>query len=117
MAQEYEKDVPTHWYGQASSFSRVVARASGAVHRAEEAMLDAMRSEYPKGCEVRVVHHRGAFVGHVQGWDKFGCRVIVHNDRTGKTSKWWAAQVERTTCRPMSALGVSPSSQPQPKES
>lgn len=85
-----------HWYGlgHAPRFSRCVARASRAVAEAQETLYAALQKGYPRGAEVYVIHHRGCFAGTVEGWDTFGTRVIVKNDRTGKVSKWWAAHVQ-----------------------
>lgn len=85
-----------HWFtpGHAAGFSRDVAQASAAVGTAQEALREALERGYPRGAEVYVVHHRGRFHGTVEGWDIYGCRVLVKNSVTRKTSKWWAAHVE-----------------------
>jgi hypothetical protein len=85
-----------HWYGvgHAPRFSREVAQASADVGAAQEALRAALERGYPRDAEVYVVHSRGCFHGIVQGWDVYGCRVIVKNTATRKTSKWWAAHVE-----------------------
>lgn len=80
--------------GHAEGYSRWVERASNAVREAQEALQEALREEYPLGAIVRVVHHRGSFFARVVGWDYFGARVKVENERSGKISKWWAAHVE-----------------------
>lgn len=85
-----------HWLspGHAPNFSREVAQASVGVKQANDALYAALQRGYPREREVYVVHHRGCFTGTVVGWDTFGVRVIVKNNVTGKTSKWWAAHVE-----------------------
>lgn len=86
----------SYWKGYAPGYSRSVERASEAVREAENALVAIMLREYPIGSHVRVVHHRGEYTGTVAGVDKFGVRVMVRNDRTGKVQKWWAAHVEPT---------------------
>jgi hypothetical protein len=85
-----------HWFGigHAPRFSRDVAQASAAVGTAQEALRAALELGYPRGAEVYVVHGRGCFHGTVEGWDIYGCRVLVKNSTTRKVSKWWAAHVE-----------------------
>ncbi len=89
---------PAYWLGVglAPHFSRPVAAAYEAVRQAEEKLLEALRTAYPMGARVAVIHYRGHFNGHVVGWDRSGCRVLVKNERTLKTSKWWAAHVQIT---------------------
>lgn len=89
---------PTYWHSpyHANNFSREVGRASHAVALAEGKLLEALKSSYPLGREVRVVHSRGSFIATVEAWDTHGCRVQVKNTVTGRTSKWWAAHVELT---------------------
>lgn len=91
-------EVPTYWFGvgHAPRFSRPVALASLAVDEAKNALLEALKQGYPDGREVFVIHSRGCFAGIVVGWDTWGCRVVVKNARTLKTSKWWAAHVQLT---------------------
>lgn len=84
----------SYWRGLAEGYSRRVESASKAVSDAQEVLQEVLRLEYPLGAVVRVVHHRGSFFGRVVGWDYFGSRVKVENERSGKTSKWWAAHVE-----------------------
>lgn len=93
------RNVPLHWFleGNAPRFSRLVARRSADVDMAEQRLAEALRREYPEGCRVQVFHSRGAFFGHVDGWDFRGARVRVRNEHTGKSSKWWAAQVQRAS--------------------
>lgn len=85
----------SYWHGHAPNYSRRVEGAYEDSRNSIAALLQVLKSEYPKGAEVRVVHHRGEFTAHVTGWDTDGCRVHVRNVVTGKDSKWWAAQVER----------------------
>lgn len=87
----------SHWqgYGRAPGYSREVESANHAVREAEDHLRHVLQQEYPENCPVRVVHSRGQFRGKVIGWDVYGVRVIVRNDRTGKVNKWWAAHVER----------------------
>ena len=85
----------SYWAGYARGYSRAVERANEAVHAAEKALVETMLREYPIDSAVRVVHHRGSYTGTVVGVDKFGVRIDVRDDRTGKTRKWWAAHVER----------------------
>ena len=85
----------SYWEGRAPGYSRAVEHASEVVREAEAALVETMLTEYPIGSRVRVVHHRGEYTGTVAGVDKFGIRVAVRNDRSGKTQKWWAAHVER----------------------
>jgi hypothetical protein len=85
-----------HWFGNghAPNFSRCVAQASTAVDAAQEALRTALELGYPRDAEVYVIHSRGCFHGTVEGWDIYGCRVMVKNSATRKVSKWWAAHVE-----------------------
>ncbi|MFK2904549.1 hypothetical protein ISP17_11285 [Dyella ginsengisoli] len=85
----------SYWNGHAPNYSRRAAVAAHGVKEAEAALLKVLREEYPLGSRVRVVHYHGAFTATVTGWDTSGVRVAVRNARTGKDSKWWAAQVER----------------------
>ena len=87
---------PSHWLfpGHAPNFSRKVARCEAGVDRAKSLLRRMLQQEYPMDHPVKVVHHRGYFFGRVAGWDVHGTRVLVRNDRTGKESKWWAAQVQ-----------------------
>lgn len=94
--QPQPTEVPSHWFGpgHAPHFNRSVALASAAVKRAEAQLTESLRAGYPHGRRVQVIHHRGAFFGYVAGWDHYGCRVAVKNERTLKTSLWWAAHVQ-----------------------
>lgn len=87
-------DPVSYWDGHAPNYSRRAARAARDVMEAEAALLKVLREEYPLGSLVQVIHHRGAFLATVTGWDTHGSRVAVRNAYTGKESKWWAAQVE-----------------------
>lgn len=87
-------DWTSHWEKYAPGYSREVEQATAAVDKAEENLLAALRAAYPIGARVRVVHHRGEFMGVVSGYDTYGSRVRVMNCRSGKTAKWWAAHVE-----------------------
>ncbi len=88
--------IPSHWFGTATApnFGRRCARAQAALHEADEALLRALKADYPLDAPVTVVHYRGQFSGRVAGWDRFGCRVVVRNDASGKVAKWWAAHVQ-----------------------
>lgn len=92
-----DKDIPQHWLytrGSAPNFSRAVALASKAVDEAEEKLRQELKRSYPMGARVQVFHYKGSFFGRVVGWDTHGIRVAVHNDRSRKMAKWWAAQVQ-----------------------
>jgi len=89
----------SYWEGHAPGYSRDVERAARAVRAAEEALRSALEVAYPMGARVRVVHQRGSFTGTVDGWDRHGSRVEVRNHASGKTQKWWAAQVELIEAR------------------
>jgi hypothetical protein len=95
-ALENRSDLPAHWFGLgvAPNFGRQVARASAALHAAEEALFQALKQDYPLGKRVAVIHYRGHFYGYVVGWDHVGARVAVKNEDSLKTSKWWAAHVQ-----------------------
>lgn len=86
----------SYWQGKgrAPGYSQSVERANEGVHTATAALLTALQESYPVGHLVRVVHYRGQFEASVLGHDTNGARVIVRNTATGKSSKWWAAQVE-----------------------
>lgn len=88
--------LPDYWTAgnHAPRFSQAVGKAHEAVKAAEKALLSTMQKEYPLDAFVRVVHDRGWFHARVTGWDALGTRVQVRNIATGKTSKWWTAQVE-----------------------
>lgn len=88
--------LPVGWrgFGRAPGCSPRAAQASEALHAAAGRLFDVLRDEYPMGGLVEVVHRRGAFRGRVTGWAVDGCSVGVKNERTGKTAKWWAAQVQ-----------------------
>lgn len=79
----------------APGYSRAVEHAATAVRIAQRGLYDALANAYPLGCTVQVFHARGRFTGTVAGWDEHGARVIVLNDRTQKTQRWWAAGIER----------------------
>jgi hypothetical protein len=83
-----------YWNGMAPNYSRAVEYARKQVDEWNGALLLVMQNEYPKGAQVRVVHHRGKFAATVVGWDIHGVRIVVVNNATGKKSKWWAAHVE-----------------------
>lgn len=87
----------SYWNGHAPNYSTAVEAACKAVREAEGEALDALKKDYPKGAEVRVVHSRGEFYGLVIGWDIHGYRVHVKNVASRKTSKWWAACVDTPT--------------------
>lgn len=91
-----DKNIPDYWFGvgYAPHFSRPVAMAYEAAQQAQKKLQETLRTSYPMGARVTVIHHRGHFNGHVAGWDHYGCRVLVKNERTLKTSKWWAAHVQ-----------------------
>lgn len=93
---QQDSSVPAHWFGVglAPHFSRRVAMDYEAVRQAKERLQETLRTSYPMGVRVAVIHYRGHFNGHVVGWDHEGCRVLVKNERTLKTSKWWAAHVQ-----------------------
>lgn len=99
-ADPHECSVPLHWLHKdnAPRFSRLVARRSAAVENAMNALRAALEEAYPVGALVEVFHSRGnvahRFSGFVTGWDARGARVVVCNEKTGKTAKWWAAQVQ-----------------------
>lgn len=96
MTVNHHKDAPDHWFGPGSApnFSRRVAQASASVKLAEANLLDALKYAYPLGARVEVIHYRGGFFGTVAGWDHGGARVLVKNERSGKSQKWWAAHVQ-----------------------
>jgi len=81
--------------GYAERQSKEVEQAYRAVIAAKASLVDALRSVYPEGCWVEVVHHRGRFFGIVTGWDAEGSRVAVRNERSHKVCKWWSAHVQR----------------------
>ena len=84
----------SYWEGYAANYSRRVESAYARVRGAEKDLLEVMASEYPVGAHVIVVHSGGkSYSGTVTGWDSYGARVVVKNDRTWKVSKRWAAQV------------------------
>lgn len=87
----------SYWSGHAPGYSLVVERAFIAFRAAEEALLESLKHSYPLDAEVRVVHHRGSFLGVVTGWDVRGVRIVVCNKASGKCAKWWAAHVELAT--------------------
>jgi len=95
-AVDKHRDAPSHWFGvgKAPNFSRRVAQAAEAVTRAEKQLREALKHAYPEGRRVTVIHHRGHFSGYVVGWDEHGARVQVKNERSLKTSYWWAAHVQ-----------------------
>ena len=76
-------------------FSKTVEEASVAVRTAESNLLAALQGFYPIGSLVRVVHHRGEYVGIVLSHDIFGRRVVIKNEETGKISRRWFREVER----------------------
>ncbi|SAI59094.1 Uncharacterised protein [Bordetella ansorpii] len=80
--------------GFAPGYSVAVEQAGDAVYAAKRALLDTLKQSYPLDADVHVFHHRGEFYGVVTGWDADGSRVVVRNSASGKTSKWWSAQVE-----------------------
>lgn len=99
-AEAASEEAPSHWFGpgRAPHFNRQVAKAAQALKEAEQALEAALRLAYPPERRVAVIHGRGHFYGHVVGWDYWGCRVAVKNERTLKVSKWWAAHVQLSPC-------------------
>ncbi len=98
----------SYWSGHAPGYSLAVERAFIAFRAAEEALLESLKRSYPLDAEVRVVHHRGSFLGVVTGWDVRGVRIVVCNKASGKCAKWWAAHVELATKHPPSgATGMT----------
>ncbi|WP_238866435.1 hypothetical protein [Achromobacter xylosoxidans] len=87
----------SYWSGHAPGYSLAVERAFIAFRAAEAALLESLKRSYPLDTEVRVVHHRGSFLGVVTGWDVRGVRIVVCNKASGKCAKWWAAHVELAT--------------------
>ncbi|MFH7106386.1 hypothetical protein [Achromobacter xylosoxidans] len=90
----------SYWSGHAPGYSLAVERAFIAFRAAEAALLESLKRSYPLDTEVRVVHHRGSFLGVVTGWDVRGVRIVVCNKASGKCAKWWAAHVELATEQP-----------------
>lgn len=81
-----------HWY--AKNTSKAADDAANAVRSAEKRLQETLRSEYPLGAAVRVVHYHGEYTGTIEGHDYHGCRLLVKNDATGKSKKWWSRHVE-----------------------
>ena len=75
-------------------FSKIVEEASAAVRAAEWNLLAALQKNYPIDSLVRVVHHRGEYMGFVVGHDIFGNRIVIKNEETGKISRRWFREVE-----------------------
>ena len=75
-------------------FSRNVEKANIVVHEAEAGLLRALERSYPRGEAVRVIHCRGEYTGSVVGHDRYGARVAIKNDVSGKVSRRWYREVE-----------------------
>jgi len=75
-------------------FSRNVEKANIVVHEAEAGLLRALERSYPLGEAVRVIHYRGEYTGIVVGHDRYGVRVIIKNEESGKISRRYFREVE-----------------------